>query len=201
MNARTGSGLRTAWVVAMLVAAASSATAMVVVKRDFPDLVARAEQIVAGTVTDIAEEPDASGAPWTLVTFSDLTVLKGDAGATLTLRFYGGRTGDTVTRISDMPSFTLGERNVLFVTGNGRTICPLVGVWQGRFNVRFDDTRGTEVVEASNGTPLVGLAAGELIHAPRRATAPTRAMTLDEFRQLIADELAHPQRVTDAVAQ
>ena len=184
---RTSSAL-----LAVLVFGAASASAMVVVKRDFPDLVARSEQIVIGTVTDIHEEQDVSGAPFTLVTFSDLSVLKGDVGSTLTLRFYGGHAGDVVVGIPDMPTFTLGERDVLFVTGNNRDVCPLVGVWQGRFYVRFDPAANVDVVEDSAHRPLIGLAGRELMRAPAAAASGTTPMTLDDFRSLIADELAHP---------
>lgn len=179
---------------------------MVVVKRDFPDLVSRAEQIVIGTVSAIREEPDSSGTPYTLVTFSDLSILKGDVDTTLTLRFYGGTAGDVEVRIPDMPTFTLGERDVLFVAGNGPTVCPLVGVWQGRFYVRFDTTLGTDVVEDSNHQALFGVAQGELLRAPAargpnaggtaagsRAAGSTTPLTLDGFRQLVADALAHPR--------
>ena len=169
------------------------AAAMVVVPRDFADLVARAEQIVVGTVTDVTPQPDASGTPFTFVTLSDLSALKGDVGATLTLRFYGGAANGVVTWISDMPTFTVGERVVLFVAGNGQDICPLVGVWQGRFGVRFDSTRNTEVVESHDGRPVIGLAGRELRFAPAHATATSAAITLDEFRQMVSDELAHPQ--------
>jgi hypothetical protein len=180
---------------------ARPAGAMVVVKRDLPDLVARAEQIVIGTVSAIREEPDSSGTPYTLVIFSDLSILKGDVGTILTLRFYGGTAGDVEVRIPDMPTFTLGERDVLFVAGNGETVCPLVGVWQGRFYVRFDPTLGTDVVEDSNHQPLFGGAQGELLRAPAAsgtstggtAASGTTPLTLDDFRQLIADALAHPQ--------
>ena len=170
---------------------------MVVVKRDFPDLVARSEQIVIGTVTDIHEQLDASGTPFTLVTFSDLTVLKGDVAATLTLRFYGGHAGDVVVGIPDMPVFTLGERDVLFVAGNGEVVCPLVGVWQGRFYVRFDPALGADVVEDSAYQPVTGLAGRELMRAPAAVARGTTPMTLDDFRSAIADELAHPH-ATDA---
>jgi hypothetical protein len=169
---------------------------MVVAKRDFPELVARAEQIVVGTVAAIREELDASGAPFTLVTFSDLSVLKGEAGATLTVRLYGGTAGDVTVRIPDMPTFVLGERDVLFVAGNGSSVCPLVGVWQGRYYVRFDPAVGTDIVEDSNHQPLFGVAQRELLRAPAASAASaggTTPMTLDAFRQSIADELAHPQ--------
>jgi hypothetical protein len=171
-------------------AGTAPADAMVVVQRDFPELVARAEQVVVGTVTATTEEPDASGAPYTVVTFSDLTVLKGEAGDTLRLRFYGGHAGDVVLGIPDMPSFSLGERDVLFVAGNGNLICPLVGVWQGRFYVRFDAVLGTDIVEDSNHQPLSGIAGRALLRAP--ATSGTPSLRLDDFRQSIADELAHP---------
>lgn len=170
------------------------ADAMVVVKRDFPALVARAEQIVVGTVTNISYAQDDAGAPVTLVTFSDLSVLKGDVGATLTVRLSGGPTGDVALHVSDMPTFTVGERDVLFVAGNGRDICPLVGVWQGRFRVRFDAVRGVDVVERNDGSLVVGLEGRELLDTRRRTAARDSApITLDTFRQLIADELAHPQ--------
>jgi hypothetical protein len=168
---------------------------MVVVKRDFPQLVQRAEQIVIGTVTDIHEEQDLAGTPFTLVTFSDLSVLKGDVGPTLTLRFYGGHAGDVVVAVSDMPRFTLGERDVLFVAGNDRDVCPLVGVWQGRFYVRFDRTLGTDVVEDNKHQPLTGVAGRELLRVP--AVSGVTPMTLDAFRRSIVDELAQPQPAGD----
>jgi hypothetical protein len=171
----------------------SQAVAMVVVNRDFPELAARAEQIVIGTVTAIDQVKDDAGVPATLVTFSDLTVLKGDVGSTLTLRFYGGAADDVVVQVPDMPQFALGERAVLFVAGNGRDICPLVGVWQGRFRVRFDATRNTEVVDSSDGRPVTGVVGRQVRYAPLGATAATPPLTLDEFRQLISDELAAPQ--------
>jgi hypothetical protein len=177
---------------AVLVFGAASASAMVVVKRDFPELVARAEQIVVGTVSAINEEQDASGTPFTLVTFSDLSALKGDVGSTLTLRFCGGHAGDVVVGIPDMPTFTPGERDVLFVAGNGSVVCPLVGVWQGRFYARFDPTVNADVVEDSNHQPLAGIVGRELLRAPATAADAAVPMTLDEFRQLIAGELAHP---------
>ncbi len=174
-----------------VVFAAIPAQAMVVVKRDFPELVARADRIVVGTVIDVHEQLDASGAPSTLVTFGDLTALKGDVDATLTLSFYGGHAGDVVVRVPDMPTFTVGERDVLFVAADGGSVCPLVGVWQGRFYVRFDPAIGADVVEDNAHQPVVGLSGRELARAPA-AVSSEPAMTLSRFRQLITDEIAHP---------
>ena len=178
----------------LLLLCAANTKAMVVVKRDFPELVARAEQIVVGTVSGIRHERDESGTPITLVTLSDLTVLKGDVGATFTVRFSGGPADGVEVHVADMPRFAIGERDVLFVAGNGRDICPLVGVWQGRFRARFDPVRGPDMVEHSDGSPVTQLDGRELGRARRRAGAsPPEAMPLDAFRRLIVDELAHPQ--------
>jgi hypothetical protein len=169
--------------------------AMVVVKRSFPELVARAEQVVVGTVTDVREGPDEHGAPCTWVTFSDLVVLKGEVGSTLTLRLFGGASGPRVVQIPDMPTFTPGERAVLFVAGNGRDVCPLVGVWQGRFRVRHDDARGVDVVEDQNGLPVTGRIGPELARGTHGARGV--ALTLDEFVALIKDEMARPSVPAD----
>lgn len=181
----------------LLMGAAPAAHAMVVVQRDFADLVARAEQIVSGRVTDITEEADASGAPTTLVTFSDLTVLKGDVGTTLTLRLYGGASGDVIVHISDMPTFTIGDRAVVFVAGNGRDVCPLVGVWQGRFNIRFDPQRQTDVVETNDRMPVVAVAGRQIVRGPvSEESTGTTAMPLRDFLDSVAGELSRPTAVT-----
>jgi len=171
-----------------------STHAMVVVKRDFPELVARANQIVIGTVTAITEGDDATGSPSTFVTFSDLSVLKGDVGSELTLRFAGGGSGRYAVRIPDLPTFVVGERALLFVAGNGRDICPLVGVWQGRFRVRYDADLGLEVVDGHDGRPVRGVQRGEVqLAEPGTGGGGAAPLTLDAFRQLIADQLAAPQ--------
>ncbi len=173
------------------VAICMPARAMVVAQRDFADLVARAEQVVVGTVTEVREADDPAGAPATYVTLSDLRVVKGDARDTLTLRFYGGSSGSVAVRIPDMPTFAVGERAVLFVAGNGRDVCPLVGVWQGRFRVRFDATRGADVVETDDRAPVLGVAGRKLLRGARTTDAAA-AVSLDDFLGLINAELAAP---------
>jgi len=165
---------------------------LVVIKRDFPDLVARAEQIVIGTVVAVNEAADETGAPYTFVTFDDLAVLKGDVGSTLTLRLYGGSSGRFAAQVPDMPTFTPGDRAVLFVRGNGRDVCPLVGVWQGRFQVRYDTGVGAEIVADNDGRPLVGVSQRQVRVGAADGGAAALPMTLDQFRQHVANELATP---------
>jgi hypothetical protein len=173
---------------------AVQAAAMVVVERDFHDLAHRAEQIVAGTVTEI-RTGTVAGAPITFVTVADLTVMKGETGDSITLEVYGGDDGEYAVRVPDMPSFSLGEEVVLFIAGNGRNVSPIVGVWQGVFRVQYDEARGERVVTANGGTPVTGIVGGKVqLAAPEQGGggATGAAMTLEELREAIADELAGP---------
>src|SRR5262249_28738213 len=93
----------------MLLAPASQATTVLV--QAFTDLVHQADVIGGGTVTGIQERWDvARQAPFTLVTFSNLTVVKGEADdQNLTLEFLGGDTPDGMRLAVDgVPQFTVG---------------------------------------------------------------------------------------------
>jgi hypothetical protein len=196
---RTATFRHLPFAVLIVVAFLSPATggAMVVVERDFPDLVRRAETIVAGTVLGVSNAQKDSGAPITLVTVAELTVMKGKARDSITLEFYGGIVGEYAVRVPDMPTFAPGEQVVLFIAGNGENVCPLVGVWQGSFRIQFDEARGTEIVTTNDGTPIAGIVADQIRPVDRRGDSgggSAVGLTLDGFRQLIADELTNPSR-------
>ena len=131
----------------------------------FSDLVQRAEVIAVGTVTEIKEQWDETRkAPLTLVTFSDLTVLKGNPGSSMTLEFLGGRTPQgLILSIPGVPQFTIGEKTVVFSAGNHRDFCPLVGVWQGLLRVRTDPQSGTETVSDNFRAPITSIQAGKFL--------------------------------------
>jgi len=168
---------------------------MSVVDRDFADLVARAEQVVVGTVAAIESGENERGGPMTFVTFTDLTVLKGDVAPPFVLQLHGGTTRDgTIMHIPDMPHFVVSERALLFVRGNGTDFCPLVGVWQGRFAVRRDAERGIDVVERFDGSVVTGLNSGSLDAAQPRSMGAARPLSLDEFQALVREELQHPSK-------
>src|SRR5262245_24223107 len=97
----------------LLVALPVLATTAVV--RTFPELVQRADVIAVGTVTTIQEQWDATRqAPFTLVTFSNLTVLKGNPGSEMTLYFLSGHTPEgQILQITGIPHFTVGEKDVV----------------------------------------------------------------------------------------
>ncbi len=175
------------------------ARATTVIEQSFSSLVQDAEVIAIGTVSAIATEWNAEKeAPFTLVTFSDLDVLKGDESQTeITLHFLGGPTPDgLVMQIAGVPQFSLGERTVIFCQGNQHQAVPLVGMWQGVYRVMFDAERGTETIHNHARQPVTTLPSeeGGILHdgAPivqEQKDQPSEAMSLGTFTQMIEQEL------------
>jgi hypothetical protein len=139
----------------------------------FTDLVAQADVIAVGTVTNISEQWDAEKkAPLTLVTFSNLTAVKGSPGSSFTLEFLGGTMPNgLVMMIPGVPQFTVGEKAVVFSAGNHRDFCPLVGIWQGVLRVVTDPQRGVETVSDNFRVPVMKIEGGKFVkRSPDTAT-------------------------------
>ncbi|MDO8539119.1 MAG: hypothetical protein Q7S40_01655 [Opitutaceae bacterium] len=176
--------------VALLVAGAVRATT--VAPPTFPQLVQRAEIIVRGIVTDVRceefDSPQGRGIQ-TFVTLRVERALKGSPGATVTLNLLGGKVGQRHLNILGVPEFKVGDRQIVFVSNNGRVVCPLVGLGHGRFHVRRAAT-GREFIARDNGVPLasedevsVPLGAGAVLAAMKN---PERALTPSDFESRIA---------------
>ena len=176
------------------------AWATTVLEKSFADLVQEADTIVVGTVSTVEAEWDAdSETPFTLVTFTDLDILKGETDPeALTLRFLGGpRPDGTVIQIAGVPQFTVGERRVLFVAGNDHFAVPLVGVWQGVYRVVFDPERDTDTLYTHDMQPLTALptGGGNILHHEGPTDHQSDAlhsgtpMSLETFTQSIEQEM------------
>ena len=192
--------LRRAWLVLSLVLLASPAQATSVVAKPFSAVVQAAETIAVGTVTAIAAEWDAAHSrPFTLVTFSTLDVLKGaHTEPELTLRVLGGPHPDgSILQVAGVPQFSLGDRLVVFVTGNYHYAVPLVGLWQGVYRVVFDAERGVDTIYSHARQPVTSLptATGGILHEDDHLSSavqqPAPAMSLETFTEVIAQEVGH----------
>ena len=172
------------------------AWATTVLKKSFPNLVHEADTIAVGTVTAIETEQK-QDVPYTLVTFTNLDILKGDDTLTeLTLRILGGPGEDgLILNIAGVPEFALGDRMVVFVVGNETQAVPFVGMWQGVYRVTFDPERESETVTTHNGTPLTTLPDGTndppIVQDGQPAAYQQRgpALTLEAFTQSIVEAL------------
>src|SRR3954471_6613991 len=164
--------------------------ATTVIPPTFDELVAEAELIFQGTVTDVTSQWTGEGAQRHIVSYVTVQVedaIKGNPGATYTLRMLGGTVGDQTMEVSDSPKFKAGDREILFVQNNGQQFIPLVGIMHGRFRVQKDEQTGADIVVSNAGKPVsdlaqLGKAADYSATAVPDANTATRAIRADEFK-------------------
>src|SRR6267142_2428465 len=90
-------------------------TATTVIPPTFDQLVTQAELIFQGTVTDVRSVWEGQGAQRyieTYVTFQVADNIKGDAGASYTIRMLGGTVGDETMLVTDTPKFRVGDGEI-----------------------------------------------------------------------------------------
>ena len=138
-----------------------SARATSVIPPTFPELVAEADAIVRGRVTDIAVRrtaaPDGTPIIKTFVTFAVERTLKGADRREVTLEFLGGTVGEESLVVTGMPRFERGAADYLFIERNGVQFCPLVAVRHGRYRL-LRDAGGREFIARDNSVPLTDVA-------------------------------------------
>ena len=147
----------------------------------FDDLIAQSDVIFVGEVADVR--------PFTLqtregtivktrVTFRVTDPLSGDSSIVQVLDFLGGEADGVGLRVSGMPTFTVGDRRIVFAR-HDQTINPIVGFTQGLMRVTRD-VNGVDRVQTLEGAPLVQ---PESIGGPLAIQrAPMTPMRLDDFR-------------------
>jgi hypothetical protein len=168
---------------AVLLGLSRTAAPTSVVAPTFDELVARAESVFVGRVVALRStwvDSRAGRAIVTDVTFAIEQTVKGTVYAERSLEFLGGTVGDDTLRVSGMPEFHVGDRDVLFVSDTGRPVSPLVGFMYGRFRVLRDPRTGIELVRTHDGRPLGSV--DEVGNRSAPATvAPLRTLALDDF--------------------
>ena len=120
------------------------------------------DALVGGASTVFVGEVIAVRARWvtsprgraimTDVTFRVEDVWKGRIGAVTMLEFMGGTIDGMTMEVVGMPEFTVGQRNVLFVSGE-RAASPLVGFMYGRMKIERDFS-GVDRVRTHDGRSL-----------------------------------------------
>ena len=160
-----------------------------VIAPDFDQLVTRAELIFQGEVTEVRPQWIGEGAEHRIVSFVTFKVadaLKGNPGASYTIRMLGGTVGGKTLQVSDAPTFKIGDRDILFVENNGSQFIPLVGIHHGRFRIEREEA-GREIVMTGEGQPLADveqLGKDEATFATGRA-----AMSVNDFKAAIQTKL------------
>jgi hypothetical protein len=165
------------------------ATATTVIPPNFDELVSRAQVIFEGEVTGLQSQWIGEGAEHRIVTFVTFKVddaLKGNPGATYSIRMLGGTVDGQTMEVTDAPKFKFGDHDILFVENNGSQFIPLVGIQHGRFRVQKDQT-GRDTLLTGEGQPLADvsqLGANEETVAKSKA-----ALSLNDFKNTIQNRI------------
>ena len=137
--------------------ALQAAQATTVIAPNFDELVDQAQLIFQGTVTETQSQWAGEGGNRRIVTYVTFKVdeaIKGEPGATYTLRMLGGTVDGQTMEVTDAPKFKVGDRDIVFVENNGSQFIPLVGIMHGRFKVAKDKVTGRELVMNNAGHPV-----------------------------------------------
>jgi hypothetical protein len=136
------------------------ARATSVIPPTFDQLVADAEVIFQGSVTEVKSQWAGEGGQRHIVSYVTFKVedaLKGNPGETYTIRMLGGTVDGESMGVSDAPTFNVGDKQILFVENNGSQFIPLVGIMYGQFRVQPDES-GKEIVTSNDGHPIKNVA-------------------------------------------
>lgn len=195
-----------AWMFTLAWCSTAPVGATTVAPPDFPTLVNDSDYIVQAIVKRVsAEEEPGPGA--TIVTHVELQIVQTIAGtppATVTLELLGGQIGQRRLTVEGMPRFAVGDEDILFVSGNGQTICPLNRMRHGRYPILQDATTGRKYVARADHTPLRSTAEVQQPLGERRATAlppaaeTATALTPEEFIQQIRANIQPGSRLDHA---
>jgi hypothetical protein len=145
---------------ATLLLAASVAGATSIIKMEFADMIADSDRIVIGTVTGIEGQwDDSSTFIHSMVTISVETSLQGKDGGDVVLRTPGGQVGGFAMSAQGAPSFTVGERVLVFLTTWEDGTPKVLGYFQGKSRL-VDGADGKPRLEggAANGRSLDNVA-------------------------------------------
>tara|TARA_A100000171_G_scaffold52396_1_gene70559 strand:+ start:2488 stop:3120 length:633 start_codon:yes stop_codon:yes gene_type:complete len=172
----------------------------------FAEVVAKAQLVFEGRVTDVQAQQTGPRMIKTLVTFEVIDVIKGNVDeTTITLHYTGGRVGQRQLMIADMQIPVVGETGVYFVSSlQNNLVHPLVGWSQGHFLVdeqhqsgnvpsdrRIMTASGRPVSSLSTARPDVDNTAPLPLLAPGAAARgvqvlgagqPEKALTVEAFK-------------------
>jgi hypothetical protein len=160
-----------------------------VIQPTFEQLVDGASQVVVAEAlsSECHWQTNAKGALiFTTVRFRAEEVLKGESVPQLELSFLGGTIGADTLDVHGVPRFTQGSRYILFVSSNRTEVCPLVGMFHGKFHLIKDAVTGEETISQHDGSPVRISSSSQ----GAKAALPLRNLSAAEFKQRVMDRVA-----------
>lgn len=113
-------------------------------------------KVIKVDYTKPATSGETKGIPFTFVTYKISKTIQGKASSSsLTLRFAGGPDGQGgFVDVEGVPTFQVGDEDILFVAGNGEKGCALVECEFGRYRIadnKVFEAHGSPVESVKNG--------------------------------------------------
>lgn len=134
-------------IVLVYVVLTARAGAVTVAPLSFDELVNESTAVVYGRVSDVRGQwSDDRRRIDSFVTIEVFGRYKGSAGESLTFTVPGGQVGRYMNLVPGAPSFTRGDRAVLFLTARGPRLPITTGFTQGIYRVNVDSRTGTAFV-------------------------------------------------------
>jgi len=87
---------------------------------------------------------------YTYVTIAPEEYIKGNLGSEAVITIPGGRVGDIIYEVSEMPAFTEGEEVVAFVWTNPRGKNLITGGYKGKMKIEKDAKTGKKTVQVND---------------------------------------------------
>ena len=151
-----------------------------------PDLVTRADLIVAGEVVDLKPSwnVERSDIATTVILRAD-HFLKGSVSGEIRFRIPGGAVGDDWVWVTHAPRFEMGERALVFLRFGGPRLPTVVGMEAGKRHLVAADDGSERILpelrwqEGAEDTPVVLTTIGELAAALPRIEAHGRSLRRD----------------------
>jgi hypothetical protein len=123
-------------------------------------------------------------------TFDDFVVLETFKGAPpqiLRVRLPGGRVNHTAVKIEGVPSFAIGEETILFVEKTSAGDYGITGWAQGTFRVHREPSGDARLTQDTSHFAVFDA------HTRQFTTAGIRNLSLNDFRQQLAQALNTPE--------
>lgn len=167
------------------------AKASAVVKMTFDEIVSDADIILSGKVTQVEAKREQNprtgkNSIYTYVTVESDQVLRGSLkGSTYTFRMLGGAIpGEPIGEmLVGAPEFKLDQEIFLFLKNDSSLYCPVVGLSQGRFNLRTDQKTGYKMVYDNYNNPVTGA------FINNTANGSKDAITYEQFKAMVESRL------------
>ena len=177
--------------VLFVVSASLPLNASVIIKMNFDKIVSDADIILSGRVTQVEAKREQNprtgkNSIYTYVTVESEQVFRGSLkGTAYTFRMLGGAIPGEPTgeMLVGAPEFKVNQEVFLFLKNDSSLYCPVVGLNQGRFNLRTDPKTGYRMIYDNYNTPVTG---GFINNT---ANGSKDAVTYEQFKAMVESRL------------